>query len=129
MLKLTYTETGLSLEILEQPLEIWVNTWVLLTLRSGTALWVEPTTATFILPIDLPHIGELLNIVHEEIETSLELYLGDEEGIEVNLDGTWLSSNANAEEGVFVCGFSDRTEACLYRLWQASEHSASVLNE
>jgi hypothetical protein len=54
MLKLTYTETGFRLERLAQSLEEWVQGRVILALRVGQSLLVEPSTASFLLPVDLP---------------------------------------------------------------------------
>jgi len=52
MLKLTYTENSVSLDYLDVPLENWVNQRVNLALSTGTNIYMEPSTAAFLLPIE-----------------------------------------------------------------------------
>ncbi|MEM9926593.1 MAG: alr0857 family protein, partial [Cyanobacteria bacterium P01_D01_bin.50] len=59
MLKLTYTENSFYLELLTQSVEEWIQARVILTLRVGQSLCVEPSTASFLLPVDLPGLGQL----------------------------------------------------------------------
>lgn len=129
MLKLTYTESGLYWESLTQPWEIWVNTRVLLALRSGTSLWIEPTKATFVVPSNLLYLGDLVNIIQENPEDNLSLSFCGEDDLEINLKGSWLSSDAESAEGIFVCGLGDRTESLLCHLWKVSQVVASVVQE
>ena len=64
MLKLTYTENSFYLELLTESVEEWIQTRVLLALRVGHSLCVEPSNASFLLPVDLPGLGQL----HAELE-------------------------------------------------------------
>jgi len=50
MLKLTYTETGFNLERLAQSPEQLVALRVVLAMRVGQSISVEPSTAAFLLP-------------------------------------------------------------------------------
>jgi len=50
MLKLTYTENSFYLERLAGSLEEWVTARVMLALRAASSLWVESSTASFLLP-------------------------------------------------------------------------------
>lgn len=126
MLKLTYTETGFYLERLAQPLEEWVTTRVLVALRAGTSFQLEPSTASFLLPVDLPHLAQLQVEARRENE-AIALSVCDAEYIEVSLKGTWLTSNLNGEEGIFIVSMSDRSEFFLSKLWQDSQTYASVI--
>ncbi|MBD2576858.1 alr0857 family protein [Oscillatoria sp. FACHB-1406] len=129
MLKLTYLENGFDLERLAQSLEDWVEVRVLVAMRSATAICVEPTTASFLLPIDLPYLKELEALAMREEGDSIALAVCDEEYIEVSLNGTWVSSAPDGEEGAFVTALSDRVEFFLFKLWQEAQSLASALRD
>jgi hypothetical protein len=128
MLKLTYTENGFHLERLTTSLEEWINTRLLLALRSGTPLYVEPSTAAFLLPADVPYLADLESLARQNLGI-LDVSIGDDQSVEVALEGTWLTSNPEEEEGVFVCLISDHAEFFWEKLWQESQLGASVVNE
>jgi hypothetical protein len=119
MLKLTYTETGFFLERLAQPIEEWVKARVILALRAGTTLCVEPSTASFLLPADLPQLHHLER--QQEREDAIALSLCDAEYIEVSLQGTWLTSDTDGAEGIFVTSMSYNVEFFLLKLWEESQ--------
>jgi hypothetical protein len=126
MLKLTYTENSFCLECLTQSLEDWVTTRLKLALRSGSSLFVEPSTAAFLLPADLPYLVDLETLRHSDREDLLEIVPCDAESVEVVLQGTWLASSPESEEGIFVCAMRKRAEWFLYQLWQEVEAEAFV---
>lgn len=127
MLKLTYTETGFHLELVAQSLEDWVTARVILALRVGQPICVEPSTASFLLPADLPGLRHLDAEARREGSETISLSTCDAEYIEVNLHGTWLSGDCESEEGVFVASMSDRTEFFLYKLWQDAQACTSSI--
>lgn len=127
MLKLTYTENGFYLELLAQPLEEWVTARVMLALRTGTSLCVEPSSASFLLPTDLPQLQALER--QGQTEDAMALCLCDADYVEVSLQGTWLSSDADAEEGIFVTVMSYAVEFFLFKLWQEAQTMTSVVSE
>jgi hypothetical protein len=129
MLKLTYIETGFYLEYLAKSLEDWVQERVVLALRVSESLYIEPTTASFLLPADLPDLETLVMEIRRLDPESISLSAGDAEYIEVSLNGTWVSLNADSEEGVFVSAMSYSIEFFLLKLWQDSQVSVSVLSE
>ena len=129
MLKLTYIETGFYLEYLAKSLEEWVQGRVILALRVGETLCIEPTTASFLLPADLPGVETLAVEVKRLDLESVSLSVCDAEYIEVSIEGTWISSEADSTEGVFVAAMSHSIEFFLLKLWQDSQVSASVLSE
>lgn len=122
MLKLIYTENDLQLELLEQPLEEWVKTRVTLYLCSGISLWIDPSTASFLLPTDLSHLVELKT----ELEEICAVSLVDADYLEISIEGTWVASEPDSEEGIFVTQWSDRTELSLYTLWLEAQDLAAV---
>lgn len=125
MLKLTYTENGFYLERLAQPLEEWVTARVILALRAGTNLCVEPSTASFLLPADMPQLRHLER--HQEGEDAITLSVCDAEYVEVNLKGTWMTSDTEGVEGVFVTSMSYNIEFFLIKLWEESQIRTSCL--
>lgn len=125
MLKLTYTENGFYLERLAQPLEEWVTARVILALRAGTNLCVEPSTASFLLPADMPQLRHLER--HQEGEDAIALSLCDAEYIEVSLKGTWMTSDIDGAEGVFVTSLNYAIEFFLIKLWEESQIRTSCL--
>lgn len=127
MLKLTYTDNGFYLDYLRESLEGWVTNRVILAVRSGTSLYVEPSSAAFLVPLDLPYVEELLAAAKNSMGEILEITACDAESIEVVLEGTWLGSDIASEEGLFVCHLSDRLEFLLYKLWQETQLSTSVI--
>jgi hypothetical protein len=115
MLKLTYTENSFSLELLNESLEDWVNTRVLLAVRSRTNIYIEPSTAAFLLPADLSHLADVAqgNIV--------KLCLCDTDSVEVILQGTWLTSDTESETGIFVTALDESAELLIYQLSQSKQ--------
>ncbi|MGB3695163.1 MAG: alr0857 family protein [Spirulinaceae cyanobacterium] len=129
MLKLTYTENGFYLERLAQSVEEWVSTRTLLALRTGTSLYVEPSTASFLLPADLPQLVHFEAVVEQENPDAVTLSVCDADCIEVSLDGTWLVGEPGSEEGIFTCTMGDRAEFYLFKLWEEAQIEASVVQE
>lgn len=127
MLKLTYTETSFYLELLASSLEEWVAQRVLLV-RIGEIICVEPSTASFLVPADLLELNLLKAEVQRQKSDALTLCAGDAEYVEVSLKGTWLASNPESAEGVFVATLSPSIEFFLFKLWQEAQIGASVLS-
>jgi hypothetical protein len=125
MLKLTYTENGFYLERLAQPLEEWVTARMILALRAGTSLCVEPSTASFLLPADLPQRRHLER--YGEGEEAIVLTVCDGEYLEVSLNGTWMTSDSDGAEGIFVTSMSYAVEFFLLKLWEESQRSTRCL--
>ena len=119
MLKLTYTENGFYMERLAQPIEDWVTARVILALRAGTNLCVESSTASFLLPVDMPQLRHLER--QQEGEEAIALTICDAEYVEVSLKGTWMTSDVDGAEGVFVTSLSYAVEFFLIKLWEESE--------
>ena len=130
MLKLTYTENSFYLELLTESVEEWIQARVILTLRIGQSLCVEPSTATFLLPINLPGLAQLHTQVEQlDNREVIELYACDTEFLEVSLRGYWLSVNAQSISGGFVTTMSNKTESFLHKLWLEARKSASFAIE
>ncbi|NET56063.1 MAG: hypothetical protein F6K47_07785 [Symploca sp. SIO2E6] len=136
MLKLTYTENSFCLELLAQPLEEWVTARVMLALRAGISLCIEPSNASFLLPVDLPQLQALERQGQTEeampsavLEETIALCLCDADYVEVSLQGTWLSSDPDSEEGIFVTVMSHAVEFFLLKLWQEAQAMSSVISE
>ncbi|MEH2311121.1 MAG: alr0857 family protein [Nostoc sp.] len=130
MLKLTYTESSFYLECFTLSLEEWVAQRVILALRVGQSLCIEPSSASFLLPVDLPEVEVLKSEVKRDDREIIALCACDTQYMEVILQGSWLSNSSKDAVGVFVTTMSDRAEFFLHKLWQeAQESSASVMSE
>ncbi|MGV0101838.1 alr0857 family protein [Nostoc sp. DSM 114160] len=129
MLKLTYTESSFDLECLTLSLEEWVGQRVILALRVGQSLCIEPSTASFLLPVDLPGVEILRSEVKSDDREIIALCACDAEYMEVTLRGSWLSVSSKDSVGVFVTTMSDRAEFFLHKLWQEAQSCASVMSE
>ncbi len=112
MLKFTYTETGLFIERLDQSLEELISRRILLAMRLGQFLIVEPGTATFLLPLGITPWRWL-----EDLTDTLSLCFCDEDSVEVSLTGTWIAQDRDRAEGIFLSEISDRAETILLKLW------------
>lgn len=127
MLKFTYTETSLCLEYLTQPTEELITQRVVLALRAGQSFVVERSTASFLLPASLPGLHLLETMVQQEQLGAIALYPCDVEYIEVSLKGTWISSQADGTEGIFVVEIGHPIEFSIFKLWQKSQTCGSFL--
>lgn len=112
MLKLTYTENSFSLEYFNESWENWVNTRVLLALQSAMNIYLESSSASFLIPSKFPYLADLCQ------ENRVEICLCDAEFVEVTLKGMWLTSDAESDAGVFVTALSEYAEFLLYEFYQ-----------
>ncbi|MFN6463156.1 MAG: alr0857 family protein [Nostoc sp. DedVER02] len=129
MLKLTYTENSFDLEFITLSLEEWVAQRVILALRVGQSLCIEPSTASFLLPVDLPGVEVLEAEVKRGDREIIALCACDTQYLEVTLQGSWLSDSSKDAVGVFFTTMSDRAEFFLHKLWQEAQACASVMSE
>lgn len=127
MLKLTYTELGLHLERLAGALEDVVVMRVILALRTGQPLQVEPGRASFLLPVDLSELVHLEIALWQECNGSITIIPVDDEFVEVSLSGSWVAESREGHEGMFLTVMSDQAELFVYKLWQMSETYISSL--
>jgi hypothetical protein len=121
MLKLTYTQSSFYLECLSLSLEEWVVQRVILGLRVGQSLSIQPSTASFLLPADLPGLEVLKAEVKRDDTGIVTLCVCDVEYIEVTLRGSWLLDSSKDAVGVFFTTMSHHTEFSLHKLWQEAE--------
>jgi hypothetical protein len=125
MLKVTYLESGLYLEFLQETIEDWIALRVVFALRLGQRLVLERSTASLLLPTDLVKTSGLeAALRHEEGVTLAVCDLND---LEVSLQGTWVSSSMDETEGVFVAALNPAIEQVLLQVWQASQVEASSI--
>jgi hypothetical protein len=126
MLKLNYTEVGLYMERTMSAPELLIAQRVVLALRLGQPLHVEPGRASFLLPADIPELEGLEMALQREHSSSVTLISIDAESVEVGLSGSWVAEDKEAHEGMFLTMMSDRTEFFIYKLWQMSQTQASL---
>ncbi|MBD2083306.1 alr0857 family protein [Leptolyngbya sp. FACHB-17] len=126
MLKLIYTESGLHLERVTISLEALVSQRIVLALRTGQTLHIEPSRAAFLLSIAAPGFAELERLVRLE-QVPVSIVPVDDQFVEVSVEGSWIATTVEAHAGMFVTALSDRTEFFVYKLWQATQLQASPL--
>ncbi|BAZ45699.1 hypothetical protein NIES4102_27250 [Chondrocystis sp. NIES-4102] len=127
MLKITYLKEGIYLESITESLEAWKNNRILVSLRAGISIHLESITACLILPLNHADFQDLVILQEQEL---VEITPCDREYVEVTLSGTWITTDHQSEEGVFVCAFeSIKNEQLLYKIWQRSQTEISVLSE
>jgi hypothetical protein len=129
MLKLTYTETGFNLERLAQSPEQLVALRVVLAMRVGQSICVEPSTAAFLLPANLPTLSLLETEARKDRSGTIALCVADAEYVEVTLRGTWISDQSEEADGVFATVLSNRAELLVFKLWLETQDAASVVEE
>ena len=76
----------------------------------------------------MPNLANLEALQRENGDI-ITISLCDAEYVEVSLQGTWLVSDPNSEEGIFFTAMSDRAEFFLYKLWQEAQTLASLVSE
>lgn len=129
MLKLTYTETAFHMERLTQSPEQLVGLRVILAMRVGQSILVEPSAAAFLLPRSLSALELLEEAIRHHQSEAIALCVADAESVEVSLSGTWITVDPDQENGIFVTVLSDRTEYLLFKLWQEAYKGTSVMEE
>jgi hypothetical protein len=127
MLKLIYTETDLHIEKLSASVEEWVSQRVLLALRVGNKISVEPTGASFGLSTSLAGWPELEHLIGREASEVVSLSVCDDELIEIGLEGYWLCQNPLSEEGVFVTHLPAIIENTLLAMWETFKNRQPML--
>lgn len=126
MLKISYTEKGVHIERLNEPLETWLANRVLVSLRSTVGIFVEPSSASLIVPRDLPYFQDLSE---SEENPDFQIDLCDSSCAEISLEGSWIATPENSEEGIFVCCLSSKTEFFLHQLWREGNLNTTSLIE
>ncbi|WP_199294454.1 alr0857 family protein [Anabaena sp. FACHB-1237] len=107
-------------------MEEWVAQRAIFCLRIAQSLHLEPTTASFLLPVDLPGVARLKQEVKRNMDI-ISLCNCDAEYLEVSLQGSWVSDGSSKDVGVFVTTMNYGTEFFLYKLWQESEVCGSLI--
>ncbi len=127
MLKLTYTEAGLHLERVVAPIEGLIAQRVILALRIGQKLCIEPGRASFLLAAHTADLAQLEIVLNRDRTQAITVTPVDEAFVEVSLQGSWIAADADAHEGMFITAFCDRAEFFVYKLWQVTQTQVSSL--
>ncbi len=127
MLKLAYTDTDLNIEKLTNSVEDWISQRVLLALRVGSLVSVEPIHAAFGLSTNMDGWTELEYLICREASEVVSLSVCDADVIEIGLEGYWLSSGTPSDEGVFVTHLPNVVETAIQKMWQASRQKQPAI--
>lgn len=120
MLKLAYSETSCNLEYLADSLEDWVCQRVTLALRIGASVALEPSTASFLVPANLPQIDTLRGWLNPDVRQAIAVAASEVGFVEVTISGSWLLEVGEPDAGIFATSLGDRLEMLVFELWKAS---------
>ena len=122
MLKLSYTDTDLHIEKLSTSVEKWIGQRVLLAVRVGNTVSVEPLNAAFGLSTDASAWKDLEHLIFQEASDLVSLSVCDVDMVEIGLEGYWLSATSQSEEGIFVTHLPAAIESLIVEIWRAAQH-------
>jgi hypothetical protein len=128
MLKLTYTDMGLHLERVADSVARVAARRAMLALRTGQAIYLEPSFASVELPTRLPQLADLRTILAQENPDAIALCTVDDDWVEINLRGYWLASSPDADEGIFLVELGKAIEVALENLWQQAKMDLPLLS-
>jgi hypothetical protein len=125
MLKLTYTSTGVTLERSVESFEATIRRRVLLGLRIGEPVGLEPTSVSLLVSYSLPALKGLMGAIAQTPTNALELIQKGATQVEMRLQGYWLAQPENLGEGIFFVNTDSAVEGHLVQIWQSSHQDAS----
>jgi hypothetical protein len=129
MLKIIYAETGQHLEPIpaESPTaklrqrDDWIAARIEFAQSIGQTLLVSQERATFMLPNSIANVTEIdycLNRLGAEMVTVDCCDLG---WVEIELAGSWIYTEVDRAEGVFITEQPDPVESYLLQLWEVAK--------
>nr|WP_250565479.1 alr0857 family protein [Adonisia turfae] len=124
-MKLNYTDYGLFLEQVTASLDAVATQRVMLAVHVGEPLHLEPSRASFLLPVKLPGINQLEYLLRQNVTDVIDLASVDDEFVEVSLKGTWIANSANAESGTFITALTPESEMLIYELWRVTHRQTA----
>jgi hypothetical protein len=125
MLKLTYTSTGATLERSVESLATALRRRVLLGLRTGEPLLLEPTSVSLLVSHSLPALQQLKTCIATAPTQTVQLIHKSATQIELQLQGYWLAQPEQVGEGVFYLNLKNDLEDPLVKLWQSTHQDVS----
>lgn len=120
MLKIIYSETGLHLELLSVNRQEWIARRTLFATSVGASMTISQQRATFLLPSPMCDVTGLDLYLHSAGEKTFTLHQCDCDYVEIGLDGNWICSDVDSDEGIFIAQLPDRTELYLWQLWHTA---------
>ncbi len=128
MLKLTYTSTGVTLERSVEFFEVAIRRRVLLGLRIGNPVGLEPTSISLLVKHSLPALKGLRGLITHTPTDALQLVAKGSIQVEIRLKGYWLTQQENFPgEGIFLTNTHPEVEGHLVQIWKSSHQNASTL--
>ncbi len=118
MLKLIYTDTGVVLEQLTQPLHEWLQMRLTFAQSVGAPLQTELSHGSVLLMADQLDLSWM---------THLEVDRCDAETWEICLAGIWLATSACAHEGILAVELDPQLEEQILYLWQQTQNPVESL--
>ncbi|HEY9827603.1 MAG TPA: alr0857 family protein, partial [Stenomitos sp.] len=116
---------GVTLERSVESLEAVVRRRVLLGLRMGEPVGLEPTSVSVLVNQSLPDLKGLMTAILNTPTNALELIQKGAAQVEMRLQGYWLSPQSAAGEGIFFISLDPHLEGHFVKIWQSSHQDAS----
>jgi hypothetical protein len=121
MLKIVYTETGLHLELLTVDLDEWIAGRRNFAKSIGELMLVSKERATFMLPNQICDLRVVKDYLRKLGVRTITINQCDRDWVEIGLAGSWICTDIDSAEGIFVTTQLDRVESYLFQLWQAAK--------
>jgi hypothetical protein len=129
MLKIIYAETGQHLEPIpaESPAaklrqrDDWIAERIKFAQSIGQTLLVSQERATFMLPNSIGDVTEIDNCLNSLGAERVTVACCDLGWVEIELAGSWISTDVDRAEGVFVTEQPEPVESYLLTLWEVAK--------
>ncbi|MFM2303297.1 MAG: hypothetical protein RLZZ135_706 [Cyanobacteriota bacterium] len=123
MLKIIYTDTGIHLEILNVEHQQWIAQRIKFATSIGEQMVVSKQRATFPLPAPICEFPMVEPDLGNMTANTVTVDLCDLDYVEFGMDGYWLASHYDSNEGIFVCEQTERIESYLWQLWCSGDEN------
>jgi hypothetical protein len=129
MLKIIYAETGQHLEPIpaESPAaklrqrDEWVVERLKFAQSIGQTLLVSQERATFMLPNSIGNVTEIDNCLNRLGAKTIAVDWCDLGWVEIELAGSWIYTDVDRAEGVFIAEQPEPVESYLLQLWEGAK--------
>jgi hypothetical protein len=123
VLKIIYTDTGIHLEILNVEHQQWIAERVKFATSIDEQIVVSKQRATFPLPAPIYEFPMVEQDLGKMAANTVTVDLCDLDYVEFGMDGYWLASDYDSNEGIFVCEQTERIESYLWQLWRSVDEN------
>ncbi len=129
MLKIIYAETGQHLEPIPAESQMaklrqrddWIAARLNFAQSIGQTLLVSQGRATFMLPNSIGNVTEIDNYLNSLGAEMVTVDCCDLGWVEIELAGSWIYTDVDRAEGVFITEQPEPVESYLLQLWEVAK--------